>query len=892
MKLTYKQSTFADYVNRYVWVKDAQKVSAEKVKGGTDMKGFKKVMASTIAMAAIAAQASAFAAVLPEEIVGTKYEEPVQVLAALKIMVGDDNGSLRLNDTIKRSEVAKMVVHAMGLDSLAEASKGTSVFPDVPADHWANGYINVAHTHGLVVGDDTGKFRPDARITYAEAVTIFVRAIGYEPVALSKGGYPNGYVAAAGESGIADNVGGAIKEGITRGNVAVLANNSLTAKMMERKGFGQNETYETTDKTLLKDKMEVDKLSGQLSAVGTSSLDGSSSLKKDQAKVDDKVYETAYNINNLLGYNVDYYVKENDAGKDEIILALPKKNSNTTEEISADLFEKITQKDSFKAIEYYKTEGASKTTTALLAKDAKLIYNGKSETMSDDLMNMKDKSGKITLLDTDRDGKYDVVFVSDYFNMVVDEVTSTNKIVDKYNAPTLKLDDEDENLSYRIINGVQEIALSDLEEYDVLSVAASLDKEIYEIQVSKKTVSGKVTGTDEDGYYIDGELYKVASNYDGTINLNMEGKFYLDVFGKIAGVDTKTAANNNYAYLIKAYTDVNSEETTIRLFTDEGKDKNFSTTEKIRFNGKSGQKADEAVKSLQSEGNTTKQLITYSTNSDGKITEINTALDNSSNGKVNEDKFTLNYNLSDAKYNASLKKLGNVRIDSDTVIFDIQSNVNDYSLATTDMFEDEQKYNVMVYDMGENFMAKAIVVTGAEFMTNAESSIAVVDKISQATNKDEEIVDRLHAYQDGKAIALDSEEQGILVKDGGKALETGDIIQYKVNANGEIASIRVLMDIKTKANEKQEKPVENLEIIYGKVVKKFNNSINVTVGDSNVQNLQLPNDIKVYSVDTTKSKNNITVATRGDIQAYDEDENNRVFVKIYKDIVQEVVIIK
>jgi len=856
------------------------------------MKGFKKIMASTIAMATVVMQASAFASVLPEEIVGTKYEEPIQVLAALGIMVGDEDGSLRLEDTIKRSEVAKMVVHAMGMDDLAESAKGTSVFPDVPTDHWANGYINVANTHGLVIGDDTGKFRPESRITFEEAMTIFVRATGYEPIAKSKGGYPNGYIAAAGECGLADNVGGSLREGITRGNVAVLTNNALTVKLMERKGFGQNETYEVTDKTLLSDKMEVDKLTGQVKAIGSTSIDGESSLQKGQVKIGDEVYETTYNIGNLLGYNVDYYARENESGKDEVVLAMPKKNANATEEISSDLFEKITTKNSYKAIEYFKTEGASKTTTASLETNAKLVYNGKSETLSDDLIDMKDKSGKIVLLDTDKNGRYDIVFVMDYYNMVVEEVTSTDKIVDKYGAPTLKLDKEDENLSFRIMNGVQEIGLSDLQEYDVLSVAASLDKEVYEIEVSREKVSGKISGIDEDGFYIDGKLYEVASNYEGTLSLNMEGTFYLDVFGKIAGVDTKTTVSNNYAYLIRAYTDSNTEETTLRLFTKDGKDVSIKTTEKIRFNGKSGQKAEDVAKELQKDGATTKQLVTYSTNTDGKITALNVAVDNTSNGAVNENKFTLNYNLEDAEYNAALKKLDNVRIDSETVIFDIQNDVKDYSIATIEMFEDEQKYNVMVYDMGENFVAKAIVVTGAEFMTNAESSIAVVEKVSQSTNDDEEIVDRLHAYKDGKAIQIDTEEQGILSKGEAKALETGDIIQYKLNANGEIAAIRVLMDISAKTTEKQEEPVENLEIIYGKVVKKFSNSVNVTVGEGSVQNIQLPEDITVYSVDTTKTKNNVTVATRGDIQAFDEDEGNRVFIKIYKDVVQEVVIIK
>ena len=120
----------------------------------------------------------------------------------------------------------------------------------------------------------------------------------------------------------------------------------------------------------------------------------------------------------------------------------------------------------------------------------------------------------------------------------------------------------------------------------------------------------------------------------------------------------------------------------------------------------------------------------------------------------------------------------------------------------------------------------------------------------------------------------------------------GDIIQYKTNENGEIVNVRVLFDIDSKDTEKNETPVEDLEIIYGKVNKKFASSINVTVNDANERNLVLSSDVVVYSIDTTKSKNNITTATIGDIQAYDEDENNRVFIRIYDEIVKEVVIIK
>ena len=45
---------------------------------------------------------------LPADVIGTKFEESVELLQALDIMVGDkDTGDFRLNDDIKRSEVAK-----------------------------------------------------------------------------------------------------------------------------------------------------------------------------------------------------------------------------------------------------------------------------------------------------------------------------------------------------------------------------------------------------------------------------------------------------------------------------------------------------------------------------------------------------------------------------------------------------------------------------------------------------------------------------------------------------------------------------------------------------------------------------------------------------------------
>ncbi len=849
----------------------------------------KQILCAAISSAVIMSNISALAAI-PSDVKGTRYEEPVQILNALNIMVGDDTGSFRLDDAISRSEVAKMAVHALGLEDAAEASKGNNDFKDVGADHWANGYIHIATSQNLIVGDGDGNFRPNDTITYAEAMTIMTRAAGYEMAAKEKGGFPNGYMVTGTGAGLAKNVQASTNEKISRGNVAFLTKNALEANMMEQKGYGQNASYEITDKTLLSDVLNVEKAEGQIVAYESASIDSNISLAKNRVKIGDKVFETQEDLLDLLGYNVVYYYETDRFGAENVILAMPIKSQNTTVEIDADVFSKITEKNGNKAIEYFMSETSSKTETAQIASGAKMIFNGKFIEFNEEHLNLQNKSGRIVLLDTTKDGIYDIVFVSSYTNLVVEEVTANNKIVDKYSAQTLKLD---EDVEHKIMLGFNEIKLSDLKEYDVLSVYASADKKLYNVVVTRNSVEGKIDAKDDKGFYINNKQYKVAENYTDTVSIGTEGIFYLDIDGRIAAINTANTLSTNYAYLTKAYTDNGTDVSTFKLFTKAGEEKVYQANEKIKFNEASGVQANEVVNALTSEGNTVKQLVTFTTNSDGKIVSINTAVDNTATGNVNKDKFTANYNLTDAVYNAKNSKLGNVRIDDNTVIFNIPSDSDEYEIADKKIFEDNQKYNALVYDMSESFTARAIVLTNSALKANGDAPLAVVSKISSAINSEDEEASVLTVFVNGEEKKIFAENSSILVKgEENKPLAQGDIIQYKTNAKGEIVSIRVLMDIETKATETTTSPTDDLKTVYGKVTKKFTDSINVTVNGGAVTNYSIPSDAIVYSVDTTIAKNNIEVGTRGEIQNYDEEDGRRVFLKIYKDEVTEVVIIK
>ena len=48
----------------------------------------------------------------------------------------------------------------------------------------------------------------------------------------------------------------------------------------------------------------------------------------------------------------------------------------------------------------------------------------------------------------------------------------------------------------------------------------------------------------------------------------------------------------------------------------------------------------------------------------------------------------------------------------------------------------------------------------------------------------------------------------------------------------------------------------------------------------------------VYEFDSSKKKNPIRVVDAGEITQYDEADRSRVLIKIYKDAVSEIVIVK
>lgn len=846
---------------------------------------------------------TAFAYNVPEDVAGTVYEESAELLGALGIMVGDEDGEFRPDDTIIRSEFAKIAVHALGLEDVAETSKEASTFPDVVEGHWATGYINVAANQGIIIGDDVGTFRPDDVINYAEAVTILIRVLGHEPSALSKGAFPTGFLVVGNEIGLTKGVSASANSEISRGSVARMTYNALTIKLMERTGFGDDVSYEVVDKTLLADKLNVQKSNGLVQANAHTSLTGSSSLKKNEVNIGGEVYKIGEtNADKLLGHHVTFYYQEDDNSSDKTLLVVRTNEAKTTLiTIPAEnLVSVTTDGNSQTVVKYWvDKENDSETTEDILSSTAKLIYNGKGETF--DIEKLSPTSGALNLIDNDGDDIYDIAQVTEYENHVVEDIsTAAHAIYDKYGKATLTLDPDNKNVHFELtdVNG-NDVALEDLKEWDVLAVAKSTDGKLIDLTLVRESVEGRITGKNDTKFFIEGKGYEVAANYTATISLNDQGIFYLDIDGRIAAIDTTKKASNNYAYLVSAKTGTSFDDVLdIKLFNANGETVTLETTEKIRFNGTANQTADTVLAALKSDGEVVQQLIAFETNANNKINEITLATDKTGTGEIVKNGFTLNMVANDVVYKSASSKLGNVVVGEDTIVFNIpagKTNASDFSMGNKNTFVNDNQYNIRVYDLKEDYTAGVIIVTNATGNPEENSSIAIVDQIAQTLDEDDQQTDMLEFFQDGEQKSLLAVDTTILVKDDGNggttALEQGDIIQYRLNADGKIDNITVLFDIDAKATEVKTDHSDRLTTLYGKVTKKFSNSVNVTVNDTSEENYNIAN-ATVYNYDSTKNSNKITVVTPGDVQRYESANPRLVFMRIYDHEVKEIVIIR
>ena len=545
---------------------------------------------------------------------GTVTHEATVTLNALQIMGGYPNGTFQPEGNITRAEFAAVVTRMRDFGNIIPAGANTG-FSDVPSSHWASGYIAMAVDMDVVRGMGDGTFAPEAPVTFAQAVAMVMRAIGYQPMANAQGGFPVGYMVAAVSAGVTANVGQVAQDQpANRGVVARLAYAALDAPMMQRWVWGTTVEYRimdgtnlTTRITLLNSVFDVVKLRGQIVANPVTTLEdtvmlpiASSVLPQmvtvrimtgfDAGSVNDALIGQnaqfrlgTSNAAALIGQQVIVYARDMRDGQNRIVLsAAPEAGRNQYVEFSIDLFDGFDADAAIAGqragvIRYQASADARNLSSVNIAENFTVIYNGRfrawgevfdGEDGNSEIAGMPWANGTIRVLNSNGDGGHDVIFVNTPQVAVVDEVSTTARtITDRTgNFSTISLAREN-RVAYNITRGGESISLGDLRPWDVLMVEYNpthSDDGYYNIRVItdvRRNATIRERGNterSEDGwiYTIGNETFLAALGAYGLpsdgFRLGTRGDFFIDEFGNIAAFLRDVDTVSNYGFVFAA----------------------------------------------------------------------------------------------------------------------------------------------------------------------------------------------------------------------------------------------------------------------------------------------------------------------------------------------------
>lgn len=608
------------------------------------MNSFKKTLALVVAivmalgMVALAGPSITFTDV-PED---ATYRSQLEVMRALGVLIGDDAATFRPEESISRAEFAKIVCFMVGVK---DQPQGTTRFTDVPSSHWASGYVNFASNYqGIINGYGDGRFGPDDKVTYEQAIKMLVSALGYGVAAAQKGGWPTGYWTIAGETQILKsymNVSGVAEA--KRKDIAVLLYNALEVPLMEQVTYGgttewrvmDGSSFLTTMKSLEYNKLGFTRIRGDVVATEFASIQSSGTASEDHVRVNlgnsrqDNVGNDAFfnstiesfkvgvsDAEKFLGFKSEIYVGKDEYG--EYYIAYIRKDPRVdVVTIPADKIMNVID-GSPVVIEY--DEGGRYYSRLDVDPSAEMVYNGKNTFSGsrdlvqelEEMFYITEEGGKLfdgyvefIRSENNGTGYYDSVFVHEAKSGVVDTVNTTSyKITfknDDQSMNTLTLDPTNKDVAFTLKKDGKDIALSEIKEWDILNVYRSQDEELVNIVVGGTVAEGTIAeaeivaggnsfGKDsapffmQNKYTIDGKEYQLAYGVfsRGRVDVGDEVKAYVNLAGKITAFEIISKISDNYAFVNEVATlDGISGGAEVQFIDKNGDVKIASTTSKL-----------------------------------------------------------------------------------------------------------------------------------------------------------------------------------------------------------------------------------------------------------------------------------------------------------------------
>ncbi len=455
-------------------------------------------------------------------------DKAIEVVAKLGLM--ESELTLNPDAEITRGDLVESVLNLCGQPS----DSSESVFVDLTSEHPNFDVIMTAYNMGFVAGFGDGTVRPDDTATVSQAMKLIYYALGYKEF-LAQTSSPAMAVERANVGTFGDTNSSKI---LTSGKLADLllqAGDSypLEAQQITKDGNATFKYYNAKE-TVLERYYDISRVEGIVTSAGGMNL-GEVFYNSDWIVIGDTVLKKdSISADNFFGQRVVSYYKQYHDDKDKRLVCLYSYN-NTVHEISAESY------DGYADGKFYYEVGDMEyeDIDVSFSSADMFVNNVPVANPNEDYFDIE--SGKITLIDNNKDKKIDVIIVVEYETYVVEYSNSSlNAIFGKYNDQALLLD-EYANVSMVAENG-DVVLVEELSENDVLSVVKAEDKSSISIVYAFTELRGTIEETRETNgilyVTIDGKEYRVTDDcyyYEGTfLTTGREGLFPLNAAGEIS----------------------------------------------------------------------------------------------------------------------------------------------------------------------------------------------------------------------------------------------------------------------------------------------------------------------------------------------------------------------
>ena len=765
-------------------------------------------------------------AVIPGNI--ARAYEPIEaykleMLHAVGIL---DQKSDYAGGAVTRFEGAETVLAMLAAktDSLEAKSK----FFDVRDYTYESAVTSAVSSYGIMVGID-GSFVPEKILTFNEAVKILMVTLGYRDYSEARGGYPEGYKAAAKDIGLLKNVEIGNEDGITQDSFYRMVYNAARIPVLEIVSFNNgNANYSNdTAKTFLEKYHNIFYVEGKITGNSKTELGSSAPVRAETAvKLGDQVYsEGNSGAGRYIGYRVGVYVKQYE--EDAVVLwAYPLRKCTAVKIQAGDMlpFEK--------SAEALYTEIGSKKKTYRISAVADVIYNGKYVAHPEPF-NLNPQNGYIELIDDNGDEIYDCLHIYDYITYRVNSIDRDNEIIfDKYMQKPIRFAAEDSQISVEK-NG----SISDFQEIqtgDVLLVASDKislldgyryigeDAEIFDIIILDREVTGQAervhSADDGTTVTVNGDVYTVSAEIDllsqlgkmNQIKAGMKYRFPLSPDNEI--MDCRLCDVELYGYFCSDVDLIEEEDKYFIKFFDltDCVMQKKAVAKKVTVNGKktdySGAAAAFRTDSAGSAGpEVVPQLFIYRENADGEIRYIDTWIYNTGsedpdaslrlsvqgNGfAIRSGKYTMNHKFVMGKDARVLT----VRTRKINGVEELVADATSFTVSDREIADYWASYNVEAYNCNAAGITEMVVLHKTiDYGPDTETEIGgglMYDNMAEVL-VDEEGCLQLNGYTPNGPVSLIL-AQDILVKDWNgngfsvidiSQLRRGDIIKYETNGD-------------------------------------------------------------------------------------------------------------